>query len=175
MSYAAPMQEPLLEPEVDPPARLWGQASWLLNQATARANRIVGEHFGASGGRLRYAVLAGLEQYGALSQAELSRRLGIDRGDLVSVLNTLEREGMARRQPDPADSRRNEVHLTKAGQASLYEMDDRVSAAQHELLLELSPAEQDQLAHLLRRLLIYPTAHPRPRRQTKTIPTSASG
>lgn len=160
--------EPLLEPEVDPPSRLWRQTSWLFNQAAARANRIVGEHFGTNGGRMRYGVLAGLEQYGPLSQAELSRRLGIDRGDLVTALNTLEREGLAQRNRDPRDSRRNRVHLTDAGRAVLYVMDSQVTAAQDELLQDLAPAERDELDNLLRQVLVYPGR--RPSGQPKAAP-----
>ncbi len=150
------MPEPLLEPDADPPVRLWQQTSWLLNQAAARANRIVAEHFGMAGGRMRYGILAGLEQYGALSQAELSRRLGIDRGDLVSALNALEREGLAQRRQDARDSRRNQVHLTETGRATLYAMDAQVNAAQDELLLELPSEEREHLDRLLRLLLVYP-------------------
>jgi DNA-binding MarR family transcriptional regulator len=156
MRYGRLMTEPLSEPDADPPARLWRQTSWLLNQATARANRIVAEHFGTPGGRMRYGVLAGLEQYGPLSQAELSRRLGIDRGDLVSALNLLQREGLAQREQDPRDSRRNQVFLTEAGRAALYAMDGQVTAAQEELVRELPEAEREHLHELLRLLLVYP-------------------
>lgn len=156
MRYGRIMSESLFDPDTDPPARLWRQTSWLLSQATARANRIVAEHFGTSGGRMRYAVLAGLEQYGALSQAELSRRLGIDRGDLVSALNVLQREGLAQRKQDPRDSRRNQVHLTDAGRSALYDMDVQVTAAQDELLKELPETERERLHELLRLLLVYP-------------------
>jgi DNA-binding MarR family transcriptional regulator len=150
------MDEPLLKPDVDPPVRLWRLASWLLNQAAARANRLVGGQLGKPGARTQYAVLAGLDQFGALSQAELSRRLGIDRGDAVAVLNGLEREGLARREPDRTDRRRNTVHITPAGRDKLFEFDVLVDAAQDELLAPLSPAERGQLNALLRQLIERP-------------------
>ncbi|GLW90019.1 hypothetical protein Aglo03_08350 [Actinokineospora globicatena] len=154
------MDEPLLQPEVDPPVRLWRLTSWLLHQATARANRLVVGHFGRPGGRMRYAILAGLDQFGSLSQADLSRRLGIDRGDAVAGLNDLERDGLAKRVPDPADSRRNLVHITPTGRETLLEFDVLVDAAQGELLRDLAPAERVQLNALLRRLLERPANAP---------------
>jgi DNA-binding MarR family transcriptional regulator len=147
------MDELLPRSDTDPPVRLWRQTSWLLNQVTARSKRIVGSHFGRPGGRMHYAILAGLDQFGPLSQAELCRRLGIDRGDAVSAFNTLERDGLARRVPDPSDSRRNTVHITPAGREMLFELDVLVDAAQDELLQGLTPAERVQLNALLRKLI----------------------
>jgi len=151
------MDEPLLRPEVDPPVRLWRLTSWLLHHANARANRVVAERFGRPGGRMRYAILAGLDQYGRLSQAQLCRRLGIDRGDAVSALNDLEREGLARRLPDPTDARRNAVDITPAGKKMLFELDVVVDEAQDELLQELSREERSQLNALLRKLIERPS------------------
>lgn len=147
------MAEPSLKfSELDPPIRLWRQTSWLLAQVSARANRIVAEHFGRPGGRMRYAILAGLDQFGPLSQADLSRKLGIDRGDAVSALNDLERDGLAKRVPDQSDARRNSIHMTTEGKEMLFELDVMVDAAQDELLRGLTPAERAQLNSLLRRL-----------------------
>jgi DNA-binding MarR family transcriptional regulator len=48
---------------------------------------LVGDSFGRPGLRRHYAVLAGLDEFGPISQAALSRRLGVDRSDLVAALN----------------------------------------------------------------------------------------
>ncbi|WIX76938.1 MarR family winged helix-turn-helix transcriptional regulator [Amycolatopsis carbonis] len=150
------MDEPLLKPEVDPPVRVWRLTSWLLHHVNARANRIVTQHFGRPSWRMWYAMLAGMDQYGTLSQAELCRRLGIDRGDAVSVLNDLEDEGLARRLPDPTDRRRNAVDITPAGKELLFKLDAVVDAAQDELLGELTRDERTQLNALLRKLIERP-------------------
>ena len=150
------MDEPLLKPGVDPPVRVWRLTSWLLHHVNARANRVVTQHFGRPGWRMRYAILAGLDQYGTLSQAEACRRLGIDRGDAVSVLNELERDGLARRLPDPQDARRNAVDITPAGKETLFELDVMVDEAQDELLENLSREERNQLNALLRKLIERP-------------------
>lgn len=138
--------------DVAPSRRLWRLPSWLLNNAASRANRLV-NRFGGPGIRIRYAVLAGLDEFGPISQAELGRRLGIDRSDIVAVLNDLERERLALRAPDESDRRRNAIRITPAGSRALHALDDQIYAAQDALLEPLSPGERTQLNHLLQRLL----------------------
>lgn len=146
-------EQPAAGPAHVPSRRLWVLPSWLLNQVAGRANRLVASSFGRPGVRLHYAVLAGITEFGPTSQAELSRRLGVDRSDLVAGLNELERDGLARRAPDPDDGRRNQIHVTPAGAAELARLDERVQAAGDELLATLTAVERDQLVSLLQRVL----------------------
>lgn len=148
--------------DLAPSQRLWNLTSWLLNQAASQANRLVADHFGRPGVRARYAVLAGLEEFGPLSQAALSRRLGMDRGDLVAVLNDLEREELARRAPDESDRRRNAIRITPAGSRALHSLDGQVDAAQDEFLRPLAPDERAQIVGLLHRLLEHHVGYSRP-------------
>lgn len=141
--------------------RLWGLSSWLLNNVASRANRLVADRLGRPGLRTKYAVLAGLEEFGPISQAELGRRLGIDRGDLVSVLNELEQENLALRKPDETDRRRNAIHLIPEGCSVLHELDVRVNEAQDALLEPLSANERAQLNRLLQRLAEHHVDAPR--------------
>jgi DNA-binding MarR family transcriptional regulator len=134
---------------------MWRLHSWLLNQAAAHANRLVTAEFGRPGLRSRYPVLAGLNEFGPISQAELSRRLGYDRSDLVAVLNDLEHDGLALREPDATDRRRNAIRITSAGAKELVGLDDKVQRGQDALLAPLTEAERDQLAALLRRLVLH--------------------
>ena len=62
-----------------------------------------------------FTVLTALAEAGAVSQAELGRRLWLDRSDLHAVLNDLEREGLVARVRDEADRRRNLVRLMLDG------------------------------------------------------------
>lgn len=138
--------------DVAPSQRLWRLSSWLLNNAASRANRLV-SHFGGPGVRIRYAVLAGLDEFGPISQAELGRRLGIDRSDIVGVLNDLEYEGFALRAPDPEDRRRNAIQITTDGSLALHALDGQIDAAQAALLEPLTADERVQLDRLLQQLL----------------------
>ncbi|UUT34603.1 MarR family winged helix-turn-helix transcriptional regulator [Microbacterium elymi] len=117
------------------------------------ARRFVAQSFGNSTGRTDFAVLAGLAQYGAVSQAILGRRLGINLGDLVAVLKRLEAKGSVVRQQDRNDRRRNAVEITPAGRVTLSELEAAAAAAQDEMLEPLSPNERLQLVALLQRLV----------------------
>jgi DNA-binding MarR family transcriptional regulator len=144
------MPETIPNSDAEPLARIWRLTSWLLHHASAAGSRLVAQHFGDAGSRMSYAILAGIAQFGTLSQAELCRRIGVDRGDAVAVLNDLERDGLARRFKDPADPRRNAVEITPTGQQRLAELDERVEEAQEKLLERLSPKQREQLRELLR-------------------------
>lgn len=147
------------------PARLWRLPSWLLNQVARSGNRLVSHHLGELERRGPYAVLSGLEEVGPTSQADLVRRTGIDGSDMVTIVNQLEHDNTATRQPDPADRRRNSIAITIEGRQHLAELDRQVEAAQAALLEPLAPAERTQLMSLLRRLLEHHEGDPPPRPQ----------
>lgn len=129
------------------PTRLVGQAAILADRASDRA-------FAGTGSRRHhFALLATLAQFGPLSQAELGRRTHIDRSDIVAAVNDLVARDLVLRDPDPADRRRNIVTLTDAGARHLAVLDDRLAAAQDELLLGLSATERHQFVRLLTRVL----------------------
>ena len=140
------------------PARLWSLPTLLLALIAPRSQQIVLEAFGGDvRARVDFALLAGLEEYGPLSQAALARRTGFDRSDLVEPLRDLERRGLARRRPDPRDRRRHAVTITAKGTRQLRALDARASAAQAELLAPLNGAERRELAGLLQRLVVHHT------------------
>jgi DNA-binding MarR family transcriptional regulator len=139
---------------IAPPKRLWGLTSWLLSNAAGRSSRLVSGQLGRAGVRRdHYAILAGLDEFGPTSQATLGRRLGIDRSDVVAVLNDLERDGLAIREPDATDRRRNAITITPAGSRALAKLDALVDEAQDAAFEPLSAKDRQQLDRLLRRLV----------------------
>jgi len=153
----------MLQPmdETTAPRRLRELPSWLLNRAARQATRAVAARFAAAGVRRQhFTVLVALEESGPSSQADLGRRLGIDRSDLHAVVGDLEREGLVSRERDERDRRRNVVAITPAGRATLRRLDEQVRAAQDDLLAPLSQAERDELERLLARVVEH---HARPR------------
>jgi DNA-binding MarR family transcriptional regulator len=136
------------------PARVRSKPSWLLNQATLPANRLVADALAAIDARRHhYVLLAALDEGGPASQAELSRRTTIDRSDMVATVTELAERGLVERAPDPRDRRRNVVTLTAAGRRHLRRLDTLVARAQDGLLAPLSPAERRQLVDLLTRVV----------------------
>jgi DNA-binding MarR family transcriptional regulator len=94
-----------------------------------------------------------LQEYGPGSQAELSRRSGIYRSDMVGVLNELAERDLVERAPDPADRRRNVITISPRGRRHLRRLDKVLDDLHDQLLAPLSPAERDQFVQLLTRLL----------------------
>lgn len=132
------------------PRRLRGTTSWLLGQTTTHAARLVSEALGAVGARrYHYSLLAALDEFGPASQAELGRRGGLDRSDVVATVNELAEKGAVERRPDPDDKRRNIVTITPSGVAHLRHLDRVVGQAQETLLAPLSAAEREELVRVL--------------------------
>jgi DNA-binding MarR family transcriptional regulator len=124
--------------------------SWLLNQVALPAQRIVAEALGSIGARRQhYSVLSALEEFGPASQAALGRRCGIDRSDMVALVNELAGAGRLERTPDPDDRRRNVIAITEGGRRFLSELDRLLTDAQDELLTPLSAPERADLVRLL--------------------------
>jgi DNA-binding MarR family transcriptional regulator len=138
----------------DPPARLRALPSWLLGQAALQGQRLVGERLAGQGVRKHhFAVLVALGEEGPTSQAELGRRLSIDRSDMVAVVNDLEADRLVARVRDGADRRRNLVGLTPAGSRALARLGAAVDEAQEALVAPLTMAERRELRRLLDRLV----------------------
>ena len=132
------------------PERLRSLPSWLLVEAAARASRLVSELTTKAGvPKAAYPILAVLEAAGPLSQAEVGRRVRIDRKDLSGYAARLEQAGVVTRRPDPADVRRNLLENTPAGSELLERLDPAFAAAQDQLLARLTAAERATLTRLL--------------------------
>ena len=85
-----------------PPARLKGTPSWLVNQTATHASRLVTDGLAAVGARrYHYSLLAALSEFGPSSQAALGRHTGIDRSDVVAMLNELAEQRLVERAVDP--------------------------------------------------------------------------
>ncbi|GGO28992.1 MarR family winged helix-turn-helix transcriptional regulator [Micromonospora parathelypteridis] len=136
------------------PAGLRTTPSWLLNQAAGYAGRLISEGFAAHDLRgYHYRLLASLAEDGPASQADLGRRCGIDRSDVVAAINDLAGRGLVVRASDPADRRRNVISSTEAGADAARRMGETVDRVQDDLLAPLSTTEREQLTRLLTRLL----------------------
>jgi DNA-binding MarR family transcriptional regulator len=89
------------------------------------------------------------ENGGVTGQQELATELGIDRTNLVGLLNELEAEGLILRRRAPEDRRRHIVELTPAGGERLAAAEAAIGAAEDEVLGALSDRQREQLFVLL--------------------------
>jgi DNA-binding MarR family transcriptional regulator len=115
----------------------------LLSRANARAQSIRIEAFAAAGSTgYQSRLLASLADEGVASQAELSRRTGIDPSDVVAAISDLESRRLITRQRDSHDARRNVITL-----------DVLVTVVQERFLAPLSESERRQLTRILTKLV----------------------
>jgi DNA-binding MarR family transcriptional regulator len=150
---------PLPNDRAGTPQRLRSLPSRLLNLAAMQGERLTsGRLAEADARKWHYAALAALAESGPASQAELSRRTGIYRSDMVAVLNELAARDLVERAPDPADRRRNVVTLTATGRTRLHDLDVILDAAQDDLLAPLSTQERAALTAMLTRLIAHHVA-----------------
>jgi MarR family transcriptional regulator, lower aerobic nicotinate degradation pathway regulator len=143
------------KPGPDAPfSRMQEMPSWLITRAHAHSHRLIAEGFAAADSRgYHYRLLAALEEFGPASQAELGRRTGIDRSDVVAALNELADRGFIERKPDPDDARRNVITITPAGNKQRRRLDKVLAGVQEKLLAPLSAADRTKFVRLLTRLL----------------------
>ncbi|MGI5284038.1 MarR family winged helix-turn-helix transcriptional regulator [Nonomuraea polychroma] len=137
-----------------PSARLRRLPSRMLSIVAMQADRLVSEGLARVDARKwHYATLVALNEAGPASQAELSKRTGIYRSDLVAVINELAERGFVERAPDPYDRRRNVVTVTEAGRRHLRLLDKLITELQDDVLEPLTQPEREQLTDLLARIL----------------------
>jgi len=101
----------------------------------------------------QYVTLAVLEADAPSSQAELASMLGLLPGQLVPLLDELERDGLAERRRDEADRRRSVVRLTPRGRRLLRRADELAARVEDELLGHLDSTQRARLHQVLRQAL----------------------
>jgi DNA-binding MarR family transcriptional regulator len=115
-----------------------------------RMFRAVNEEMSACGLSLaRTKVLNRLREQGPVRQSVLAADLGLAAHSITDIVDGLERQGLAQRQPDTTDRRAKLVAITKAGQSCLT-----IAQATRERLLgqifgALSQEERATFLHLL--------------------------
>jgi DNA-binding MarR family transcriptional regulator len=139
-----------------PPARLRALVSWQAGKVHVVGSRLTSARMPLNA-RSDFAVLAALEESGSITQADLGRRLGLDRNSINDIVNRLEAAGQAQRATDDTDRRRKMVTLTRAGRRYLDELQTATDAVQAELT---APLSDEELAHLQRLLDKILDAHP---------------
>ncbi|MER6503638.1 MarR family winged helix-turn-helix transcriptional regulator [Streptomyces sp. NPDC001455] len=135
------------------PPSLLGFTTYLLSRTGKTARSRLAARLAERDMKLWHmAVLSALVDFGPHVQRELASRLGIDRSDMVKIVDDLAMAGLVERARDTADRRRVTVTSSPAGRAVLTDLQAEALGVQRELLAPLSTAEQAQLAALLRRV-----------------------
>ena len=83
-----------------------------LSTEIDRLDQAAADRYGLNRTDMRALDITG--RVGPLAPTELARLLGFTTGGVTTVLDRLERAGYIRRQPDPADRRRQVMQVTEA-------------------------------------------------------------
>src|SRR6266581_6953030 len=89
---------------------------------------------------------------GALTQAEIAARLGVEEPSVVTLLHRLEREGWVTRQSSPHDRRCNMVHLGRRAQRIIAPIKTAADELRHELLADIPASELRTCIKVLTRI-----------------------
>ncbi|UDY24132.1 MarR family winged helix-turn-helix transcriptional regulator [Nocardioides sp. Kera G14] len=104
-----------------------------------------------------FDVLAALRRTGSpyeLSPGRLLRETLVTSGTMTNRVDRLAARGFVERYPDPEDRRGVLVRLTPEGKQAVDVAFTRLVDAEHEFMADLTPHQADELAGLLRRLLV---------------------
>ena len=107
-----------------------------------------------------FAVLNYLDANDGAIQQQIGSARGIDPSTMVSLVDELERAGLAKRRPHPQDRRAREVRITPTGRRTLKRARDLAAEVEGDVLQGLTFAERGQLITLLRKA--FATAPPQP-------------
>jgi DNA-binding MarR family transcriptional regulator len=100
----------------------------------------------------QFSVLVLIGDRPGLKQSEVAAALGIQRANFVTLLDRLEKRGLARRAPAPNDRRGHALYLTAEGERVLASASVKVAAVDARLAAKLGPGGRERLLAMLWRL-----------------------
>lgn len=139
------------EPAVTP-AALRKSASWCLAQldvaVRASVNAALGRTQIESISIRGYWVLEAIADGGDMAQTELSALLGMDRSDMVRLIDSLESANLVERTRDSKDRRRQLIALTETGNTTRASLRRSLRRAERAAVAECAPEVRALLASL---------------------------
>jgi len=100
----------------------------------------------------RWRVLAILAEKGGCNIGELSIYTMMEQSAVSRVVDSMEKEGLARRQPDKEDNRIVQVFLTPAGREAYLRIFPKAVSRQTKMLRGISDRERAALIRLMKKI-----------------------
>jgi DNA-binding MarR family transcriptional regulator len=129
----------------------------LVGYALRRAQLAVFRDFSKTFSRfnirpVQYGVLTVIELNPGLKQQDVCLALGIRRANFVTLLNELERRGLAERGPAANDQRANALYLTEKGKTLMRDLRKVNKAHEDRIAAGLSRAKRSLLIQMLNKI-----------------------
>jgi DNA-binding MarR family transcriptional regulator len=135
------------------PAELVSSTAFLLGRVGMAVKMRVIDELGQVGcGGYGYGVLVMLGEGAQETQAAIADGLGVDRSQLVGVLDTLEKDGLVERKRDTQDRRRHAVSITPEGKRQLVRLRATVKEIEDSILEPLDEKSRKALHDALSRV-----------------------
>jgi DNA-binding MarR family transcriptional regulator len=143
-------------PDSDEGAEL-GELGDLAGYHLRRASAVFAADFarvlaGLNMRQVLFAILAVVDANKGINQGAVGRRLGIQRANMVSLINELADRGLIERRIAPDDRRAFALTMTAAGAEMLAQCLERIRAHEEAMLEGFSSEELAQLLALLARI-----------------------
>ena len=127
---------------------------FLLAKAAQRWNELLAERFAAEGYaevRPSYgSLLVPLFEEDGLRMSELAARARLTKQTMTTMVRLLERDGLVRREADPADGRATRVYLTARSRAFRPVAERVLRDLDRAVRVSLSTADVDRLTAMLK-------------------------
>ena len=135
------------------PEELLASSTFLLKRlGFAAKDRSLKAYEGTGLHPYHFAILITLAENAHETQGAIADALGYDRGQLVGMLDDLERQGLVERRRDPDDRRRHIVTLTADGLEALGRLRALARQNEDDFFAPLSDEERETFHSLLLRL-----------------------
>ena len=142
-----------LKPPAALPEELRACTGFLLARVGIATKLAAVEEFERAGfGPYQYGVLAVLGEGAKETQATIADILDLDRGQLVGILDELEKDGLVERRRDQNDRRRHMVSITPAGKKRLVKMRAMIKNLEDSIFAALDAGERAALQDYLLRI-----------------------
>jgi len=99
-------------------------------------------------------VLLSLWNEDGLKANELGKRAGLEPSTMTGLLDRMERDGLAKRKPDPNDRRAHRIHLTKEGVDAEVSATKVVSDTLEKVFSTISEKDIETTKNVLRTVLL---------------------
>lgn len=134
-----------------------GILAQLVGYHLRRASAVVATDFketleGTGVRQVLFGILSLVVEYPGISQGVVGQYLGVQRANMVALVNELVGRDLVARGTDPFDKRAVALTVTEAGHALFRDCLDKIVEHEEKLLSDFSDAERATLLSLLNRI-----------------------